>query len=91
MDPIQIHRAQQTPRILVVDDEERNRRLIDALLIPLGYQMMLAGDGEEVLEKVAEIPPDVILLDVMMPKMDGFEVARRLNQMRTPKSYLLSW
>lgn len=67
------------PKILVVDDEDWNLRLMEAMLIPLGYEVILAGDGEEALQKVEEIPPDVILLDVMMPKMDGFEVARRLK------------
>ena len=67
-------------KILVVDDENRNLRLMEALLIPLGYEVILARDGEEALEKVREIPPDVVLLDIMMPKMDGFEVARRLKK-----------
>ena len=54
-------------------------RLMEAMLIPKGYEVILAGDGEEALEKVRDLPPDVILLDVMMPIMDGFEVARRLK------------
>ena len=66
-------------RILVVDDEDRNLRLMEAMLLPLGYQVILAQNGEEAFEKVKETPPDVILLDVMMPKMDGFEVAQRLK------------
>ncbi len=68
------------PKILVIDDEEQNLRLMEAMLIPLGYAVILARDGMEALEKVREIPPDVILLDIMMPKMDGFEVARRLKE-----------
>ena len=68
------------PRILVVDDEEQIRRLIEAMLIPLHYEVVLAQDGMEALDKVREIPPDVILLDIMMPKMNGFEVARRLKE-----------
>jgi len=67
-------------KILVVDDEDRNLRVMEAFLIPLGYEVILARDGEEAFKKVQEIPPDVILLDVMMPKMDGFEVARRLKE-----------
>ena len=69
-----------TPRILVVDDENQNLRLMEAMLIPLGYEVFLARDGMEALESVRETPPDVILLDVMMPKMDGFEVTRRLKE-----------
>jgi len=66
-------------RIMVVDDDERNLRLMDAMLIPQGYEVILAHDGEDALSKVKETPPDIILLDIMMPKMDGFEVARRLK------------
>ena len=68
------------PRILVVDDEDRNLRLMKALLAPLGYAVELARDGEEAITKATESPPDLILLDVMMPKLDGFEVARRLKK-----------
>ncbi|MBC8459302.1 MAG: two-component system response regulator [Deltaproteobacteria bacterium] len=67
-------------KVLVVDDEEKNLRLMEALLLPMGYEVIMANNGEEALEKVQEIPPDVILLDIMMPKMDGFEVARRLKE-----------
>jgi len=57
------------PKILVVDDEDQNLRLLEAMLIPLGYEVILARDGIEALDKVRKIPPDVILLDIMMPKM----------------------
>jgi putative two-component system response regulator len=67
------------PRIMVVDDEERNRVLIEALLVPLGYEIVTAASGEEALAKVGETRPDVVLLDIMMPRMDGYEVARRLK------------
>jgi len=66
--------------ILVVDDEDRNRRLLRALLIPLGYEVVLAGSGEEALKKVQDVPPDVILLDIMMPGLNGFEVAKKLKE-----------
>ena len=68
------------PKILVVDDENRNLRLMEAMLIPLGYEVVLARDGIEALDQVRRIPPDVILLDIMMPKMNGFEVARQLKK-----------
>lgn len=67
------------PKILVVDDEDRNLRLMEAILLPLGYDIVLAHDGKEAFEKIQETPVDVILLDIMMPEMDGFEVARRLK------------
>ena len=68
------------PKILVVDDENRNLRLMEAMLLPLGYEVVLARDGIEALDQVRKIPPDVILLDIMMPKMDGYEVLRILRQ-----------
>ncbi len=67
------------PRVLVVDDDERNLRLMEGMLIPLGYEVLLAPDGEDALRQVQKTPPDVILLDIMMPGIDGFEVARRLK------------
>jgi len=73
------------PKILVVDDENRNLRLMEAILIPLGYEVVLARDGIEALDQVRKIPPDVILLDIMMPKMDGFDVARQLKEDKRTK------
>jgi len=70
----------QKSKVLVVDDEDRILRLMEALLTPLGYEVLLAHDGEDAVQKVREIPPDLILLDIMMPKMNGFEVARRLKE-----------
>jgi len=67
-------------KILVVDDEDRNLRLMELLLTSFGYDVLTASNGEEALEMVHDIPPDVILLDVMMPKIDGFEVAKRLKR-----------
>ena len=69
----------EVSKILVVDDEERDLRLMEAMLTPLGYEVILARDGNEVLEKVREILPDVILLDIRMPGMGGYEVAKRLK------------
>ncbi len=68
------------PKILVVDDEHLNVKLMEAMLVPLGYSVEFARDGEEALRKVEEVSPDAILLDIMMPKIDGFEVARRLKE-----------
>ena len=70
--------------VLVVDDEEANRTLLRDPLETHGYEIVEAENGEQALQKVAQRPPDVILLDVMMPRMDGFEVCRRLkNDART--------
>ena len=72
--------TEQRGRILVVDDEEQIRHLMERMLTPLHYEVVLARDGMEALDKVRKIPPDVILLDIMMPKMNGFEVTRRLKE-----------
>jgi DNA-binding response OmpR family regulator len=66
-------------RILAVDDEENVVRLIQIRLQALGYEVTPAHDGETALRLVAEKSPDLVLLDVMMPKVDGFEVLRRLK------------
>ena len=66
-------------KIMVVDDEILNRKLIEAMLKPQGYQVMVAVDGEDCLAKVQEEPPDLILMDIMMPNMNGFEVVTRLK------------
>lgn len=65
--------------VLVVDDEEQNRMLLRDPLEAHGYEVAEAENGEEALQRAAECPPDVVLLDVMMPRMDGFEVCRRLK------------
>jgi adenylate cyclase len=67
------------PRILIVDDVEANRDIVHARLRPHGYELIQAADGEEALEAAARHRPDLILLDVMMPKLDGIEVTRRLK------------
>jgi adenylate cyclase len=65
--------------VLVVDDEEQNRSLLRDPLEARGYEIAEAENGMVALEKIAARQPDVILLDVMMPQMDGFEVCRRLK------------
>ncbi len=67
------------PRILVVDDDALIRQFLEDQLTGEGYLVSTAREGEEALAKVAAEPPDLILLDVMMPKVDGFEVCRRLK------------
>jgi CheY-like chemotaxis protein len=65
--------------VLIVDDEVSNRKTLQFLLAPLGYTLEFAADGVEALEKAAQLTPDLMLLDVMMPRMDGFEVCRQLR------------
>jgi putative two-component system response regulator len=66
-------------RVLVVDDNELNRKLIRGLLAPLKYEVTTADSGEAALKLAREIKFDLVLLDIMMPGMDGYEVCRRLK------------
>ena len=68
------------PTILIVDDLEENAKILETFLRPQGYRSVCVTNGQEALDFVAQQPPDVILLDLMMPGMDGFEVCRRLKQ-----------
>jgi len=67
------------PKILVVDDVPQNVRLLDAVLSSNGYAVTSASSGREALEKVTAGVPDLILLDIQMPEIDGYEVCRRLR------------
>jgi adenylate cyclase len=67
------------PRILIVDDNATNRDILAVRLATQGYDLHQAGDGEEALAAAQKLLPDVILLDVMMPKLNGIEVCRRLK------------
>jgi len=66
-------------KVLIVDDEPINIKLLDANLTPRGYEVITAIDGKQALEKIEAEKPDLVLLDVMMPEMDGFEVTRRIR------------
>jgi len=65
--------------VLVVDDEPANRELLIELLEPQGYKTATADDGQAALEEFARNQPDLVLLDIMMPRVDGVEVCRRLK------------
>jgi two-component system cell cycle response regulator DivK len=66
-------------KILVVDDNQDGRELVVKILKNRGYQMIEAVDGEEALEKAIAENPDLILMDISIPKIDGYEVTRRLK------------
>jgi DNA-binding response OmpR family regulator len=65
--------------ILVVDDDPAVSRLVEINLTQVGYQVQIAADGEEALARVAASKPDLVILDVMMPRLDGFEALKRLR------------
>ncbi len=70
----------QVERILVVDDTPDNLFLIETVLQAEGYQVEVADNGEDALSKIEVEPPDLLLLDLMMPGMHGYEVAQRIRQ-----------
>ena len=73
-------------RILIVDDDRQNRQLLEVMLATEGYVIQTASSGEESLEKVEQQIPDLMLLDLMMPSMDGYEVAERLKAGKMTRS-----
>ena len=68
-----------TARILVVDDLAENREILAGLLAPEGHEVETAKDGLEAVERAIANPPDLILMDVTMPRLTGFEACRRLK------------
>ena len=82
---------EQKERILVVDDEPRLVRLVREVLQAVGYRVVTAGDGESALEAVALERPDLILLDVLLPRdLDGYAVCRRLREFSTVPVIMLT-
>jgi len=67
------------PRVLIADDNEANVELLEAYLGGMDLETAVAVDGQDTLDKVASFEPDLILLDIMMPKLSGFEVCQRLK------------
>lgn len=66
-------------RVLIADDNDANVELLEAYLAGLDVETAIAVDGQDTLDKVAAFNPDLILLDIMMPKLSGFEVCQRLK------------
>lgn len=67
------------PVVLAVDDQPQNLRLLDAVLSPKGYRVVTAESGARALDLLGSDPPDLVLLDIMMPDMDGYEVCERIR------------
>ena len=66
-------------KVLVVDDQPPNVRLLEAILTPRGYDVLTASSGEQALEVIAAEDVDLVLLDILMPGIDGYEVCRRIR------------
>ncbi len=67
-------------KILVVDDEASIRQILATQLAIIGYDVVTANDGEEALKTFHQASPDLVVLDVMMPKLDGYNVCQKLRQ-----------
>ena len=68
-------------KVLAVDDNRTNLHILQVFLKKLGHQVITAENGEEAVRKFANEQPDIVLLDIMMPVMDGFEAARQIKAM----------
>ena len=68
-----------TKRILVVEDQADNRRILHDLLTSAGYEIIIAEDGQEALDVVTRERPNLILMDIQLPLLDGYEVTRRIK------------
>ncbi len=75
-----VEHGARSPAVLIVDDNEPNLLALEAVLLPLGYRVTRASSGEEALHRIRERDFDLVLLDVMMPGMDGYETATRIRQ-----------
>ena len=78
-----------TSRILIADDNEPNRELLEVYLADVDCDIATAIDGADTLEKVASFKPDIILLDIMMPKLSGFEVCQQLKADPTTRKIMV--
>ena len=76
-------------RILIADDNAANCELLEAYLIDIDCDVQIAVDGQDTLDKVASFQPDIILLDVMMPKLNGFEVCRKVKDDPTTRHIMI--
>lgn len=67
-------------RVLIADDNQQNRELLEAYLAPEGHEILMAVDGRQTLDMAHSSQPDLILLDIMMPKLSGYEVCQQIRQ-----------
>lgn len=71
--------SKQTHTVLLVDDDAHNRKIFETVLVRAGFAVIIAAGGDEALEKVKEVLPDLVLMDLSIPVIDGWECARRLK------------
>jgi CheY-like chemotaxis protein len=76
--------AYHPARILIVDDERHNRQLLEVMLTPEGFVLLTADSGEEALAVMAKQPPDLVLLDIMMPGMDCWRSSASFSTNQSP-------
>ena len=76
---MQMDEKESRPRVVIADDDPDIRRLVEMTVTNAGCDVTVASDGEEALERVRASKPDLVILDVLMPRMDGWEVARALK------------
>ncbi len=76
-----------TRKILIADDAEDNRLILEGMLSPLGFEIKTAVDGEEAVALAADFLPDVILMDIVMPKITGLEAVKRIRKFQSEKSF----
>lgn len=81
--------SQKKHRILIADDNEANRELLDAYLVDLDCETEFADDGQQTIDQTYAFKPDLILLDVMMPKLSGFEVCQKLRESAETKDIMI--
>jgi len=72
--------------VLVADDDDKNRAVLFGMLLPLGFTVIETANGQECVEKALKYHPDLILLDLRMPVLDGFEAIEKIRQAESSKS-----
>jgi len=77
------------PKIVVIDDKWANRSVVSNLLSPIGFEVFEANDGQEGWEKVLEVEPDLIVTDLLMPELDGFELIKRVRESENFKDIII--
>ncbi len=77
------------PKIVVIDDKWANRSVISNLLTPIGFEVSEANDGDEGWEKILEVQPDLIVTDLVMPELDGFELIKRVRESENFKDTII--